>query len=410
MSNVDQEHATPAYHPRSVIARAPGRVCLLGEHTDYNDGLALAMAIEQGVSVRARRSEPAREGSECIRAYAADLDEHDEFPLANPGSPGADTDADSESGRVRGGQGRGWQVRGWRAFVRGIVAELARADLRPVGAELRIEGDVPRGAGLSSSAALEVSLALALLELAGTRERIGLTELARLCSRVENEWAGARTGLLDQLSSLYGRAGEAMLIDFQSLAVQPTPLRLDGWRLVTLDTGERRENANSGYNQRRRECAQTCELLGVRSLREVDERRIDRARESGELPQSLYRRAKHVLGDNRRVGEAVAALRAEDLPTLARLLNESHKSLRENMEISTPTVDATVARMLREGAAGARLLGGGFGGSVLGLLPASVAVPAGACEVRPCAGARVQETEVTPEVGPSVDESRAERG
>jgi len=353
--------------PEHVRAFAPGRVCLIGEHTDYNRGLALAMAIGQGVTVDAQRIEPEHggqgNGTERILAQALDLDEHDRFALDDPPQP----------------------VPGWRAFVRGMVAELQRRGLRPVGASLQIEGDVPRGSGLSSSAALEVALALALLALAGTSDRIGKTELAELCSRVENEWVGAQTGLLDQLSSLYGEPDTALRIDFQTLTVDRVPLHLDGWRLVTLDTGERRENASSGYNQRRAECARACELLGVSSLREVDEDRL------AELPIPLRGRARHVLGDNARVDRAVTALRDGNLPALAQLLNESHVSLRDDMELSTPAVEATVRRMLDAGAAGARLLGGGFGGSVLGLLPPDVPVPDGAREMHPCAGARVLE-------------------
>jgi galactokinase len=348
--------------PERVRAFAPGRVCVIGEHTDYNDGLALALAIAQGVTVQAHRLQPGADGAERVRAHALDLGEHDEFELAHPP-----------------------RAPGWRAFVRGTVAELASAGLAPVGASLTISGDVPRGAGMSSSAALEIALALALLALAGTAGEIGRTDLAKLASRVENDWAGARTGLLDQLTSLYGERAQAVRIDFQTLGVQAAPLELDGWRLVTLDTGERRENASSGYNQRREECARACELLGVRSLREASPEQVAR------LPVPLQRRARHVLSDNVRVDGAVAALRAGDLPDLARLLNESHASLRDDMEISTPTVEATVRRMLDAGAAGARLLGGGFGGSVLGLLPPGVATPAGALEVRPCAGARLLE-------------------
>lgn len=163
------------------------------------------------------------------------------------------------------------------------------------------------------------------------------------------------------------------------------PLDLDGWRLVTLDSGERRSNASSGYNQRRAECAQACELLGVGSLREAKERDLKR------LPAPLRERARHVLSDNARVDRAVTALRDGDMAALAALLNESHASLRDDMEISTPTVEATVQRMLDAGAAGARLLGGGFGGSVLGLLGPGVSVPDGAREMRPCEGARVLE-------------------
>jgi galactokinase len=350
----------PERVPERVCARAPGRVCVIGEHTDYNDGLALSLAIAQGVTVDAQRIEPGRDGSERVLAHALDLGEHDEFALSDP--PPA---------------------QGWRAFVRGTVAELGRAGFELKGASLRIRGDVPPGAGLSSSAALEIALSLALLALAGNSGDIGKTELAQLCSRVENEWAGARTGLLDQLTSLYGEEGMAMRIDFQTLRIERAPLRLEGWRLVTLDTGKRRSNASSGYNRRREECARACELLGVRSLREASRADIER------LPPPLRGRARHVLGDNERVDGAVAALRAGDLPRLAELLNESHASLRDDMDISMPTVEETIRRMLDAGAAGARLLGGGFGGSVLGLLPPGVDGPVRAREVRPRAGARV---------------------
>ncbi len=158
---------------------------------------------------------------------------------------------------------------GWRAYVRGVVAELRRAGHPLVGARIEIGGDLPRGAGLSSSAALEVALCLALLALIGTTDADRIS-LARLCSRVESDWVGAHTGLLDQLASLYGAPGMAMLIDFQTFEVDPVPLRLgDGWRLVTLDSGERHANAGSAYNERRAECSEACKLLGVDSLRQA---------------------------------------------------------------------------------------------------------------------------------------------
>ncbi len=362
MASSDDPDERQTHARTHVRTFAPGRVCVIGEHTDYNDGLALALAIAEGVTVAAHRLELDADGIERVRAQALDLGEQDEFALADP--PPAP---------------------GWRAFVRGTVAELGRAGLAPVGASLTIQGDVPRGAGMSSSAALEIALALALLALAGTESQIGRTDLAKLGSRVENEWAGARTGLLDQLTSVYGERDMAMRIDFQTLQVDRAPLELDGWHLITLDTGERRENATSGYNRRREECARACELLGIDSLREASMAEIER------LPPPLRERARHVLSDNARVDAAAAALRAGDLPGLARLLNESHASLRDDMAISTPTVEAAVRRMLDAGATGARLLGGGFGGSVLGLLPPGVAVPDGARAVHPCAGARLLE-------------------
>jgi galactokinase len=350
------------------VAFAPGRVNLIGEHTDYNQGLALPFAIAEGVTVRADARPPAADADTgpTIEAVASDLGERDEFPLAGP----AHTD-------------------GWRAFVRGTVAELTRAGAPLVGARLQIEGAVPAGAGLSSSAALEVALCLALLDLGSARpqgaegESFDRTELARLCARVENDWVGARTGLLDQLASLYGEPDAALCIDFRTLEITTVPLRLGGWRLVVVDSGERHAHASSGYNQRRAECAQACALLGVGSLREIGPDAIE------QLPEPLDRRAGHVIGENERVREAVAALQDDDLAAVARLLNASHESLRDGYEVSTPAVEATVERLLQAGAAGARLIGGGFGGSVLGLFEPGVSPPPGSREVGPGPGAHL---------------------
>jgi galactokinase len=340
-----------------VTAFAPGRVNLIGEHTDYNEGLALPFAIKLGVTVQAHA-----DGTRRVEARALDLGETDSLQLGERLEPGS----------------------GWRAFVRGVVGELERAGVAVPGARLEISGTVPPGAGLASSAALEVALALALLALAGepAGDRI---EIARLCSRVENEWVGARTGLLDQLASLYGQPGCALRIDFRSLAVETVPLELHGHRLVTLDSGDRHTNAASGYNRRRQECARACQMLGLASLREATLEMADR------LPDPLNRRLRHVIGSNRRVDDAVAALRSGSFARLGELLDESHASLRDLYEVSTDAVERAVRRLKEAGALGARLHGGGFGGHVLGLLPPGASPPAGALEVRPGPGARVLE-------------------
>jgi galactokinase len=337
-----------------AVAFAPGRANLIGEHTDYNDGLALPFAISEGVTIRARALAEPR-----IEAVASDLGERDSFELDHP-APAGD----------------------WRAFVRGAAAELQRAGIELHGASLEISGNVPRGGGLSSSAALEVALCLALIELAGA-QRPDRTALAKLCSRVENEWVGAQTGLLDQLASLYGERDRALRIDFRSLEVDPVELELDGYRLVTLDSGERHEHAGSGYNERRAECARACELLGVTSLR-------DATLEMAEtLPPPLAQRARHVITENDRVEETVNALKQGDLERVGALIDASHASLRDCYEISTPAVEETVRRLRDAGAIGARIVGGGFGGNVLGLLPPDTQAPAGAIEVRPGPGARL---------------------
>ncbi len=339
-----------------VRAFAPGRVNLIGEHTDYNGGLALPFAISQGVVVDA----VAREDL-VISAHARDLGEEFAFAVTQ---------------RVR--------EHGWRTFVIGMVAELEALGVDVGGARLEIGGDLPRGAGLSSSAALEVALCLALLALAGIDpEEPGRLELARVCARVENEWVGAQTGLLDQLASLYGETDAALLIDFATLELENVPLKLGDWRLVVLDSGQRHEHAGGGYNERRAECARACGLLGVRTLSEAD------ASAAARLPEPLSKRVRHVLSENERVLAAVAALRDGELPALGTLLSASHASLRDDYEISTPAVEATVVRLLDAGAAGARIMGGGFGGCVLGLFAPGVDAPADALEVHPGPGAHL---------------------
>jgi galactokinase len=337
-----------------ATAFAPGRVNLIGEHTDYNQGLALPFAIAQGVTVRGRVLAEAR-----IEAQACDLGERDAFALADPGAG-----------------------EGWRAFVRGACAELAGIGLTLRGASLDISGNVARGAGLSSSAALEVALVLALVALAGAREPPRL-ELAKLCSRVENRWVGARTGLLDQIASLFGEAGHALLVDFRSLEVRGVALDLGGYRLITVDSGDRHSHARSGYNERRAECQAACRQLGISSLRDAT---LEMA---ATLPDPLARRARHVVSENARVLEAVAALDRRDVAGLGPLLDASHASLRDDYEVSTAAVEATVARLREAGATGARIVGGGFGGHVLALLPPGATLPNGACAVTPGPGARL---------------------
>jgi galactokinase len=341
--------------PEYVTAFAPGRVNLIGEHTDYNEGLALPFAIEAGVEVRAGAT-----GDQRIAAFAVDLAEHDSFLLGEEApSPG-----------------------GWRDFVRGVSAELATAGLPVAGASLEIRGSVPRGAGLSSSAALEVALCLALLALSDA-DAVPPWPLARICSRVENEWVGAQTGLLDQLASLCGRADAALRIDFHSGVITPVALELGEWRLVTLDSGVRHQNAQSGYNERASECAQACAALGIASLRELEPAMLDA------LEAPLDARARHVFEENARVEAAVEALARGDLAELGALLDRSHASLRDLYAVSTPAVEAAVEQLRAAGAAGARVIGGGFGGHVLGLLPPGVEGPPDALEVRPGPGARV---------------------
>ncbi|MBD0283730.1 MAG: galactokinase [Thermoleophilaceae bacterium] len=344
--------------PRRVVAFGPGRANLIGEHTDYNEGLSLPFAIRQGVRVTAEAT-----GGDELLVTAVDHGERARFRLS----------------------GGGERLGGWRDFVRGAIGELSAAGVELRGAEVTIEGTVPEGVGLSSSAALEVALCLALRAMAGAREPGDPAKLARLCSRIENEWVGTHSGLLDQLASLLGIEGHALRIDFRTLETRPVPLRLDGWRMVTVDSGEHRSLASSGYNERRAETERARRMLGLDSLREALPADAER------LPEPLDRRVRHVLEENARVDAAVAALETDDLTAVGELLDASHASLRDLYETSTPAVERTVERLRAAGAAGARMMGGGFGGQVIALLPPGAPTAHGATEVAPADGAQLLE-------------------
>src|SRR5262245_4568325 len=323
-------------NPLPIRAFAPGRVNLIGEHTDYNRGICLPFAIELGVTVTAEL----RDGHE----------------VEAPRLPGDDP------------------------YLRGAVAELSGIGVEPPGCSLGISSDLPQRAGLASSAALCVSLVLALCAAAGA-EQPPPVELAGLCSRIENDHVGSQTGLLDQLASLLGRDGHALRLDIGTLEAEPVQLDVGGHVLAVLDSGAPRALAASGYNERRAECRRAAELLGVESLRDAGD-------PSG-LPDPLDRRVRHVLSENARVDAAVAALRAGDAAALGRLLDASHASLRDDYEVSVPEVERAAAACRQAGRLGARSVGGGFGGSVLALFPRGAALPAAAMTVRPGPRARL---------------------
>jgi galactokinase len=322
--------------PHRIRAFAPGRVNLIGEHTDYNDGLCLPFAIERGITVTAEL----RDGGEIAAAGLADDD----------------------------------------GFLQGTIAELRRAGVELPGCTLEVGGDLPPGVGLSSSAALCVALSLALYAVAGA-EPPRPVRLARLCSRIESEWAGQETGLLDQLASLLGEEGHAVRLDMRTLEARSVELDLRGHVLATLDSGAPRSLAASGYNERREECRRALELLGLESLRDADD--------GSDLPPPLDRRVRHVISENERVDAAVAALASGELAALGKLLDASHASLRDDYEVSIPEVERAVAACTEAGALGARIIGGGFGGSVLALFPPGAALPGGALSVQAGPGARL---------------------
>jgi galactokinase len=339
---------------KHVVAFAPGRVNLIGEHTDYNGGLCLPFALERGLEVSAEPGE-----DEVVEAFAADLGERDRFLLS-----------------------AGERAGGWRAYVRGAAAELEAAGFGLRGTRLEIRSRLPLGGGLASSAALTIATCLALLEVADWAPPEPIT-LARLCQAVEREWAGADTGLLDQLAILCARTGHALRIDMTTLATEAVPLGLGRWTLWMLDSGARHDHAAGAYNERRAECRRACELLGIESLRHAS------AADATRLPAPLGRRVRHVVSENERVERMVEALRRDEPEKAARLLDDGHRSLRDDYEVSTPAVEDAIARLRAAGARGARLVGGGFGGHVIGLVPPGVRAPAGATRLRAGGPARI---------------------
>jgi galactokinase len=322
---------------------APGRVNLIGEHTDYNDGFVLPFALGQGVAAAARAgSEP------VLRVRSAQQAEIVELPLADV-APGT--------------------VSGWSAYVAGVAWALLQDGHRLPGLDLVVDGDVPLGAGLSSSAALECAVAVAWNDLAG----LGLprTALAALARRAENEVVGAPTGVMDQMASLHGRAGHLVFLDTRSLDVEHIPFDLPaaGLALLVVDSRTPHALVSGEYAERRRSCRLAAELLGVPALR--DATLDDLARLDDDL---LLRRTRHVVTEDARVTEVVAALRAgADPRAIGPILTASHASMRDDFEITVPPVDLAVTAALAAGAHGARMTGGGFGGCVIALVEHDVA-------------------------------------
>ncbi len=337
-----------------VNARAPGRVNLIGEHVDYNDGLVLPAAIDRDVAA-ALRGRADRE----VLVVAADLRQSDRFSL--------------DTLHTMTGSSRGL---GWRAFVRGVVALLLERGVRLPGAELVIAGDIPRGAGLASSAALELSVTAGLLTLAGaTLPRV---EMALIGHRAETLWAGVNCGIMDQFVAALGRQEHCIFLDCRSLDYRQVPLPADV-RLVATDSGVRRAIRDSAYNRRVKECRDACALLGIASLRDIDADELTEAEPS--LPESVRRRARHVVDEIARTYEAALALAAGDVARVGILMNASHASLSTLYQVSMPELDALAEiERVRPGVYGSRLIGAGFGGCTLSLVEAG-AVDAFAREV-----------------------------
>jgi len=338
--------------PPAGVWAAPGRVNLIGEHTDYNDGFVLPLALAQRVR--------------CAAAPRADgrVEAHSAQAPDNPLSVSASTLAPGS-------------VDGWGAYVAGIVWALRAAGHDVGGVDLLLDGDVPLGAGLSSSAALSCAVGLACASLYGVS--LSMTELALAARRAENDFVGAPVGIMDPMAVLHGRAGHAVFLDTRSLTVELVPLRLDahGLALLVIDTRAPHRLVDGEYAARRRSCEEAAAALGVPALRDAV------AGDLAALSDAvLRRRATHVVSENSRVLDAVAALRAgADPRTIGPLLTASHRSLRDDFEVSVAQLDLAVDTALAAGAHGARLTGGGFGGCAIALADAA-AVAAVAAAVR----------------------------
>ena len=326
------------------IFRAPGRVNLIGEHTDYNGGFVLPMAIERETVVAAAPREDRR-----VRAYSVGLDEELTFDLDRPHPP----------------------RRGiWLDYVEGVAQALESRGIKLSGADLLIDSDVPAGAGLSSSAALEVSVGLALTRVSG-KEVDGVT-LALAGQQAEHTYVGTLCGIMDQFVAALAQVRHALLIDCRSLEAEPVPLDTDEAAFVVADTRVKHELSSSEYNVRRAECARGVELLRERlpdilELRDVSVADFEEHKDI--LPDPVRRRCRHIVTENERTLAAARALRAGDLSEMGRLMYESHYSLRDDYEVSSPELDVLVelARGL-PGVLGARMTGGGFGGSTVSLV------------------------------------------
>ncbi|GAB06924.1 galactokinase [Gordonia amarae] len=318
----------------TIRAFAPGRLNLIGEHTDYNRGYALPIALTVGSTAEFDRD------------------------------PAADTltvTSDSRDGQVEIGLSTTpGEITGWASYIAGCVWALRRSGRPAPGGRMRIRSDVPVGAGLSSSAALECAVLLALT--AGAQ--VNRHDLAVLAHQAENDYVGTPTGLLDQLASLHGQPDTAMLIDFDSLTVDAVRMQLREAELVVIDSNSPHHNSAGDYAARHRSCVAAAAALGVESLRQAS------AEGWRDVPPGeLRKRARHVLTENTRVITAARALADGDLPTLATAMNQSHFSMRYYFEITIPAIDFIVESARLLGATGARMTGGGFGGSVVALVP-----------------------------------------
>jgi len=325
----------------TLIAHAPGRVNLIGEHTDYNGGFVFPAAINFGTWVAA-----SKRSDNNIVVTAMDYEnQQNTFSLD-------DIHYDDEQG--------------WANYVRGVVKVLKQDFPAFGGANLLVTGNVPQGAGLSSSASFEVAVLKAMSAL--YQLPLDGVKAALLGQKAENTFVGCSCGIMDQLISAMGNEGKAMLLDCQSLSIEHSPLP-DSHQIVIINSNVKRGLVDSEYNLRRQQCEQGASLLGVPSLREADIDMLEAAKPH--MPEVVYRRAKHIITENKRTLSASNALKVGDIETVSKAMAESHVSMRDDFEITVPPIDylVTIIDELLGDTGGVRMTGGGFGGCVVALVP-----------------------------------------
>jgi galactokinase len=320
------------------IARAPGRVNLIGEHTDYNDGFVLPMAIDHAIWIAFRPRDDS-----TVRLFSSDFGTDSVFDLHSL-TPG----------------------KGWAEYAKGMAYELLQTGYNLRGFDAAIAGNVPRGAGLSSSAALELGIARAFAAVSDFEW--DAPKMARLAQKAENEWVGVNCGIMDQMASAASREGHALFLDCRSLEIQhiPLPKRI---AVVILDTSTRRGLVDSAYNERRVQCEEAARWFGVKALRDVDVSDLEKWEKGSGLSEVSFRRARHIVMENARVLEAVEAMQSGDANRLGELFNASHASLRNDFEVTNDALDIMVAcAQEQDGCYGARMTGAGFGGCAVALV------------------------------------------
>lgn len=331
------------YWPKQTVF-APGRVNIIGEHTDYNDGFVMPCAINYGMAV----SFTPRSDS-LWRVYAIDINETDAFDIKKPIPQSEDK---------------------WKNYVRGVVKFVqAKCPEFIQGADIAMTSDVPMSSGLSSSAALEISIGKTCQVLGNLP--LSLSEIALIGQEAENKFVGANCGNMDQLTSALGQKDHLVMIDCRTLDITPTPVP-QGYSIAIINSNVKHDLVTGEYNSRRQECEKAAEFFGVKALRDVSpEQFIERAAELQELDELAYKRAKHVISENNRVLEAVEALKAGDMKKLGVLMADSHDSMRDDFEITIPEIDYLVelAQVAIGKNGGARMTGGGFGGCIVCLVP-----------------------------------------